>query len=97
MGQPLRIAPFQTDHRVRAVGRDIYDAAPVTREVLVLASSLVQGDSGAPLVTAGGVVVGVAFAIAPDQDGVAYALPTASVDEVLGRPRARTSTGRCAG
>ena len=42
--------------------------------MLVLASDLAPGDSGSALVDPQGQVVGVAFAVAPDKPGVAYAL-----------------------
>ena len=68
----------------------------MTRDVLVLAAALAQGDSGAPLVAPSGEVVGMAFAIAPDRDGVAYALPGQRLTEVLAAPiAAGTSTGAC--
>ena len=96
LGQPLRVAPFSIERAVRATGTDIYDADTVTRDVLVLAATLAQGDSGAPLVAPSGEVVGMAFAIAPDRDGVAYALPGQRLTEVLAAPvAAGTSTGAC--
>jgi S1-C subfamily serine protease len=78
-GGPLRVAPFEVGRRVQATGADIYDQQRTDRDVLVLASVLAPGDSGGPLVDAAGQVVGVAFAIAPDRSGVAYAL---AVDEL---------------
>ncbi len=84
-GGPLRLAPFEVGERVRATGTDIYDRSRVEREVLVLAAALRPGDSGSALVSPEGAVVGVAFAIAPDRDGVAYALTTAELRAVLDR------------
>jgi S1-C subfamily serine protease len=82
-GGPLELSPFVTRQRVRATGTDIYGASGTQRDVLVLASSLAPGDSGSPLVDTAGQVVGVAFAIAPDRDGVAYALSTDELRTVL--------------
>ena len=62
------------------MGTDIYDRARTERQVLVLGSQLRPGDSGSALIDATGSVVGVAFAIAPDDPNVAYALDT---DELL--------------
>src|SRR3546814_3814837 len=73
-GGPLRAAPFEVGQEVTATGSDIYDSARTEREVLVLAAGLQPGDSGGALIDAEGRVVGVAFAIAPDRPGVAYAL-----------------------
>jgi S1-C subfamily serine protease len=82
-GGTLRIAPFAVGQEITAVGRDIYGADRSRRDVLVLSSSLAPGDSGAALVDPGGAVVGVAFAIAPDRPGVAYALTTGELQAVL--------------
>ncbi|CAN5833431.1 MarP family serine protease [soil metagenome] len=82
-GDPLRLAPFEVGERVTAQGADIYDRTGVERDVLVLASDLSPGDSGAALVSPGGEVLGVAFAIAPDRSGVAYALSTDELRAVL--------------
>lgn len=82
-GGPLEVSPFEVRRRLDAVGTDIYGATGQRRDVLVLASDLAPGDSGSPLVSTDGIVVGVAFAIAPDRDGVAYALSTDELREVL--------------
>src|SRR4051794_25980273 len=73
-GGPLRLAPFAIGRALVATGTDIYDDGGARRQVLVLASSLRPGDSGSALVDPSGHVLGVAFAIAPDKPGVAYAL-----------------------
>ncbi len=82
-GGPLELSPFVTRQRINAVGTDIYGSPGTERDVLVLASALAPGDSGSPLVDTTGQVVGVAFAIAPDRDGVAYALSTDELRTVL--------------
>lgn len=82
-GGPLRLAPFEVGERVMATGSDIYGRTGVDREVLVLSAALRPGDSGAALVAPDGTVVGVAFAIAPDRSGVAYALSTTELRSVL--------------
>ncbi|MBI2710757.1 MAG: MarP family serine protease [Actinobacteria bacterium] len=97
-GGPLELSPFQIAQRVTADGADIYGRPGTARDVLVLASALAPGDSGSALVTPQGTVVGVAFAIAPDRPGVAYALSTselrAGLSEVAPRP---VGTGPCVG
>jgi S1-C subfamily serine protease len=95
-GEKLRIAPFQVARQITAVGRDIYSSTRTERQVLELSSSLRPGDSGSALVDRGGAVVGVAFAIAPDQPAVAYALAMSEVRAVLDQADgAAVSTGRC--
>ncbi|HEX6421083.1 MAG TPA: MarP family serine protease [Acidimicrobiales bacterium] len=82
-GGPLEISPFRVADRITAVGRDIYDERSTSRDVLVLAAELAPGDSGSALVDPQGRVVGVAFAIAPDRPGVAYALAIDELEAVL--------------
>lgn len=95
-GGPLRIAPFQVGEEVNATGTDIYDGARTERRVLILAAQLAPGDSGAALVDGAGNVVGVAFAIAPDRPGVAYALDDAELRAVLaGDLNTEVDTGPC--
>jgi S1-C subfamily serine protease len=92
----LRVAPFEVGRQVVATGTDIYDSARTERDVLVLAAALRPGDSGAALVDPDGEVVGVAFAIAPDKDGVAYALAMSEVDAVASGPLTdEVDTGPC--
>ena len=81
-GGPLQASPFRV---AGASGPSVgtSTAARTERDVLVLAADLEPGDSGSALVSRGGRVVGVAFAIAPDRPGVAYALTPAEVRAVL--------------
>jgi S1-C subfamily serine protease len=82
-GGPLEISPFRVAEEITAVGRDIYDQDDTSRQVLVLASELAPGDSGSALVDPQGQVVGVAFAVAPDRPGVAYALAIDELEAVM--------------
>jgi S1-C subfamily serine protease len=95
-GGPLEISAFSVGEVVIASGRDIYDRDRTEREVLILAAELAPGDSGAALVDPAGEVVGVAFAIAPDRPGVAYALTVDELAAVLaGDLAAEVDTGPC--
>ena len=95
-GGPLEVSPFSVSDEVEAVGRDLYDRHETRRQVLVLASDLAPGDSGAALVSPAGEVVGVAFAIAPDRPRTAYALDVLELQVALSAPRgAEVETGRC--
>ena len=97
-GGPLRAAPARVDRIVDARGTDIYRTSPTSREVLVLATRLQPGDSGAPLVDAAGRVVGVAFAIDPGDSSAGYALSRRELDAVLGPGLGATqpvATGPC--
>ena len=95
-GEALWAAPFQVGDAVTATGTDIYDQNRTEREVLILSSALRPGDSGAALVDPAGNAVGVAFAIAPDRPGVAYALAMSELDAVLaGDLSTAVDTGPC--
>ena len=79
----VRVAPAAIRQQVNALGRDLYSLNVTRRNVFVLAAHLHPGDSGAGLVNQDGEVVGVAFAIAPDNESTAYALSTAELRPVL--------------
>ncbi|HZN12847.1 MAG TPA: MarP family serine protease [Acidimicrobiales bacterium] len=92
----VQVAPAQVSQRVRAVGRDLYDAHTTRRDVFILAAVLRPGDSGGPLVNVSGSVIGVAFAIAPDKPDTAYALTTKEVQAALAAQSATpVATGSC--
>jgi S1-C subfamily serine protease len=92
----LVVAPAAIAQEVNAVGRDLYDSKTIRRDVFVLSAQLHPGDSGGPLVDQSGGVVGVAFAIAPDQPTTAYALSSKEIDAVVGQPQTQAvGTGAC--
>lgn len=92
----LAIIPARIDSKVNAQGLDLYGERQTRREVLILASALVPGDSGGALVDTSGSVVGVAFAVAPDEPATAYALSSSELRAVLAVPRGATvDTGSC--
>jgi S1-C subfamily serine protease len=94
-GGALELSPFQVGREVTATGRDIYDSGPTARQVLFLAAQLEPGDSGGALVDPEGDVIGVAFAVAPDDPNVAYALTVAEVEAVLSGPLQPVPPGGC--
>lgn len=95
-GRDLEASPFEVADSVTVTGFDIYDGARTRREVLYLSADLERGDSGGALVDPDGEVIGMAFAIAPDKPGVAYALSVSELrpvlDSVEGDP---VATGDC--
>jgi S1-C subfamily serine protease len=90
-----RVAPVEVRDQRSALGRDIYGRERTERDVLFLAADLQQGDSGSPVVDAEGRVVGVTFAISPDQPTSAFALDRTELEAVLAEGEAPTSTGPC--
>jgi S1-C subfamily serine protease len=92
----IEVSPARVDQRVNAAGRNLYDSGVIRRDVLVLASHLAPGDSGGALVNTEGTVIGVAFAIAPDDPATAYALNSTELRSALAEPRAdAVDTGPC--
>jgi S1-C subfamily serine protease len=97
-GGAFRPSPFFLGEEMTATGYDIYDEGLVSRELLVLAAELEPGDSGSAVVDAAGRVLGVAVAVAPDREGVAYALDGEAVAErVTAVGSEPVDTGRCLG
>ncbi|MEX1218496.1 MAG: MarP family serine protease [Acidimicrobiales bacterium] len=95
-GDPLRIAPFKIARLITATGRDIYGTNTTERKVLELSASLRPGDSGSALTNQRGEVVGIAFAVARDNDNVAYALALSELQTALASPGSEpVSTGKC--
>ena len=93
---PLAVQPAELAEEVNAVGEDLYNNRKTKRDVFILAAALTYGDSGAPVVTTAGKVVGIAFAIAPDRPTTAYALSTSELSPLLAEPHSRpASTEGC--
>mgnify|MGYP001949410111 CR=1 FL=1 len=89
--------------RIRDVGPitgpDIYQDDEVTREVYTIRALVRSGNSGGPLVSPTGEVLGVIFAAAADDRTTGFAVTAAEAAPVaeLGRSRTQpTGTGRCA-
>jgi S1-C subfamily serine protease len=103
LGYPLD-GPYNAQSaRVRDVsnitGPDIYDASDVTREIYTIRALVRSGNSGGPLVTPSGKVLGVIFAAAADDRNVGFAL---TANEAASTARAGVAhtrgvrTGDCA-
>jgi S1-C subfamily serine protease len=98
LGGQLKLSPFEIAQSVDARGFDIYDEHRTTRHIFVLSSDLAPGDSGGALIDPGGRVEGVAFAIAPDEPHVGYALTLEELQPVLaGNLAQQVGTGPCVG
>jgi S1-C subfamily serine protease len=103
LGYPLD-GPYDAQSaRVRddsnITGPDIYDQNDVTREIYTIRALVRSGNSGGPLVTPGGQVLGVIFAAAADDRNVGFALTAeeAAGTAKLGQDRTRSvRTGDCA-
>lgn len=81
-----------------ATGRDIYNRGTSERDVYEIAGDVEQGNSGGPLVTADGDVIGVIFAKSTVYDQIGYALTAEQVRPALNQASARNQqvdTGSC--
>jgi S1-C subfamily serine protease len=103
LGYPLD-GPYNAQAaRVRELrnitGPDIYESGRVSREVYTIKALVRSGNSGGPLMSVDGSVLGVIFAAAADNQETGFALTVATVAPVanLGLNRTdATSTGACA-
>lgn len=97
---PYRPDAARIRERVTLRGPDIYREQTVEREVYILRGTVREGNSGGPLLTPDGQVVGVVFGAAMDTADTGYAL---TVEQVLPQLEAAVdadgavSTGNCVG
>ena len=96
---PLSVGGAGISAQVTALGRDIYNQGAVTRTVYALEANVRPGNSGGPVISAGGEVVGVVFSRSTVYPNMGYALTSPGV---LARVRlaesrqAPVSTEQCA-
>jgi S1-C subfamily serine protease len=70
---------------------DIRGRGPVTRQVTILRSSVRQGNSGGPAVNSDGRVVATVFAERAGEEGIAYGIPSAIVEEAIAKAEVQVS------
>lgn len=66
-------------NRIRATGRNIYNDAAATREIYSIRSTVRPGNSGGPLLTADGRVLGMVFARSTSDSETGYVLTAAEL------------------
>jgi S1-C subfamily serine protease len=96
---PLAIGSAGVTAEVTAVGRDIYNQGAVTRGVYALEATVRPGNSGGPVVIAGGEVVGVVFSRSTVYPDMGYALTSSGVLSRVEQAESRmapVSTQKCA-
>ncbi|MBV7294481.1 MarP family serine protease [Corynebacterium sp. TAE3-ERU12] len=74
---PFTATPARIDDRLTIRGPNIYSAGRIEREAYVLRSDVRRGNSGGPLITPQGDVIGVVFGAGIDVENTGYALTSA--------------------
>jgi S1-C subfamily serine protease len=95
---PYRLDPARVRDVLRATGSDIYGSPGVVREVYSLYARIQPGNSGGPLLSPNGAVVGIVFARSLDDDRTGYALTLDEARPVLDAADnafSPVSTGEC--
>ncbi|WP_200210212.1 MarP family serine protease [Micromonospora coerulea] len=95
---PYDARPARVRDVDRITGPDIYAAGDVTREIYTIRALVRSGNSGGPLVSANGLVLGVIFAAAADDPNTGFAVTAAEARSVAlaGAERTRAvGTGEC--
>ncbi|MCC6436663.1 MAG: MarP family serine protease [Acidimicrobiales bacterium] len=83
LGGELERREFKAAAATDALVPDIYGEREVTRKIVPIRAALEKGHSGSPLVDLDGHVVGVAFAISPDDESLAVAIAMSSVRDAV--------------
>jgi len=95
---PYRLDPARVRDVLTATGADIYGSPGVVREVYSLYARVQPGNSGGPLLSPSGAVVGIVFARSLDDDRTGYALTLGEARPVLDAAKSSfspVSTGGC--
>ena len=96
---PYRLDPARVRDVLTATGDDIYGSPGAVREVYSLYARVQPGNSGGPLLSRSGEVVGIVFAKSLDDDNTGYALTLDEARPVLDAAtgsNSPVSTGGCA-
>jgi uncharacterized membrane protein required for colicin V production len=96
-GGAFTVSPAAVLDRRIAIGRNIYDSGLIHRDIYVLQSVVRPGNSGGPVVTPDGTVIGVVFATSTVNGNIGYALTSAEVqhDLSLAATAGAVPTGAC--
>ncbi|MEH0934418.1 MarP family serine protease [Micromonospora psammae] len=95
---PYDARPARVRDVDRITGPDIYSSGDVTREIYTIRALVRSGNSGGPLVSSNGLVLGVIFAAAADDPNTGFAVTAAEARSVAlaGAERTRgVGTGEC--
>ncbi|GAB3944475.1 MarP family serine protease [Corynebacterium tapiri] len=81
---PFEAAPARIADRLRIAGADIYAQGSIEREAYSVRGTIREGNSGGPLLTPQGEVMGVVFGASRDVEGMGFALTAEEVRSHIG-------------
>lgn len=97
---PYTVTPGKIRERIRLRGPDIYDQGSVTRDVYTVRAVVRSGNSGGPMISPDGRVLGVVFGAALDDSETGFVLTAEQVAQALnvaaGGSSRPVNTGECA-
>ena len=93
---PYRVEPARLGRTAAVLTEDAYGLGPFRRRVTSLRGEVESGNSGGPVVDAGGRVVTTIFAGTPGADPGGYGVPDSVVRDALARAGRPVGTGPCA-
>lgn len=92
---PYALAPARIGETRTTISEDSYGNGPVERTITALSGQVRSGNSGGPLVDAGGQVVGTVFAATTSGPKGGFAIPAEQVREALRHTATEVRTGAC--
>lgn len=95
---PFDVRAARVRDREEVTGRDIYGSTVVDREIYAIRSTVRSGNSGGPLLTPAGTVLGMVFATALNSTDTGYALTDAEIAANAAAAQTATkgvATGHC--
>ena len=98
-GGGFKADPAVILEKFAATGSNIYQQGSTTREIYEVEANIIPGNSGGPLITTNGTVVGVVFAQSTEYNQVGYALVTTPIVHIIDSTSPNSSavsTGSCA-
>lgn len=94
---PFDAAPARFGETRDVTSEDSYGHGPIRRAISSLRGSVRSGNSGGPLVDAGGGVLGTVFATTTAGSPGGFAIPDEVIDSALAEARTAVDTGPCTG
>ncbi|HEX5763073.1 MAG TPA: MarP family serine protease [Solirubrobacterales bacterium] len=94
---PYTLTPARLGETRTVLSEDAYGRGPFRRSITFLRGAVRSGNSGGPLVDAGGRVLATVFASTTSGPSGGYAIPNDTVQSALARVAGQVDTGPCTG